>query len=138
MNYCPLSGDNTPQQLSWGHDKEVVAVKEYVKKFKLKHKGMEVFHSGLFIDKQHPYLRASPDRLQVCKCCVEILLEVKSILSKRNLPPHIAAASYLQEVDGKYYLRKETFWYYQIQGQLAIAGSTTHCYLIIYTLKGFW
>ena len=122
MNYCPLSGDNTPQQLSWGHDKEVVAVKEYIKKFKSKHKGMEVFHSGLFIDNQHPYLGASPDRLQVCKCCVKILLEVKSIFSKGNLPPHIAAASYLEEVDGKYYLRKETSWYYQIQGQLAIAG----------------
>ena len=135
MNYCPLSGDNTPQQLSWGHDKEVVAVKGYIKKFNSKHKGMEVFHSGLLIDNQHPYLGASPDRSQVCKCCVKILLEVKSIFSKRNLPPHIAATSYLEDVDGKYYLGKETSWYYQIQGQLAIAG-LTHCYLIIYTLKG--
>ena len=82
MNYCPLSGDNTPQQLSWGHDKEVVAVKGYIKKFNSKHKGMEVFHSGLFIDNQHPYLG------------------VKSIFSKRNLPPHVAAASYPEEVDG--------------------------------------
>ena len=135
MNYCPLSNDNTPQQLVWGHDKEITAVKEYVKKYKSKHGGMEVIESGLFIDEHHPYLGATPDRIQVCKCCVKILLEVKSIFSKRNLPPHIAAASYLEKVHGKYYLKKETSWNYQIQGQLAIAR-LTHCNLIIYTLMG--
>ena len=101
MSNCPLSSDNTPQQLSWGHDKEVVAVKEYIKKCKSKHYGMEVLHSRLFIDSQHPYLRASPYRIQVYKSCVKILLEVKSVFSERNFPPHSAAASYLEEVDGK-------------------------------------
>ena len=28
---------------------------------------MDVFHSGLFIDKQHPYLEASPDRTKFVK-----------------------------------------------------------------------
>lgn len=28
---------------------------------------VDVFHSGLFIDKQHPYLEASPDRTQFVK-----------------------------------------------------------------------
>ena len=135
MNYCPVSDDNTPQQLVWGHNKESTAVKEYVKKYKSKHRDMEVIESGLFIDEHHPYLGATPDRIQLCKCCVKILLEVKSIFSKRNLPPHIAAASYLEKVNGKYYLKKETSWNYQIQGQLAIAR-LTHCNLIIYTLKG--
>lgn len=85
MNYRPLSSDNTPQQLSWGHEKEFVAIKEYIKKCKTKHKGMVVLHSGLSIDKQYPYLGAFPDRIQVCKCCVKILLEVKSIFGKRLL-----------------------------------------------------
>ena len=65
MNYCPLSNDNPPQQLVWGHDNEITAVKEYVKKYKSKHRGMEVTDSGLFIDKNHPYLGATPDRIQV-------------------------------------------------------------------------
>lgn len=82
-------------------------MKEYVKKYKSKHRGMEVIESGLFIDEHHPYLGASPARIQVYKYCVKILLEVKSIFSKRNLPPHIATASYLEKVDGKYYLKKK-------------------------------
>ena len=65
----------------------------------------------------------------------EKLLEVKSIFSKINVPPHIAAASYLEKVNGKYYLKKEISWNYQIQRQLAIAR-LTHCNLLIYTLKG--
>lgn len=59
MNYCPLSEDNTPHQLSWGHEKEVVAIKEYIKKHKTKLKGIEVFQRGLIKDKQYPYLGAS-------------------------------------------------------------------------------
>ena len=59
MNYCPLSEDNTPHQLSWGHEKEVVAIKEYIKKHKTKLKGIEVFQRGLIKDKQYPHLGAS-------------------------------------------------------------------------------
>lgn len=84
MNYCPLSVDSTPHQFSWGHKKEIVAIKEYIKKHRTKQRGLEVFQSGLIVDKQYSYLGASPDRIQVCKCCTKTLLEVKSIFSKRN------------------------------------------------------
>ena len=57
------------------------------------------------------------------------------MFSKRNLPPHIAASEYIIKVNGKYKLKTETRWYYQIQGELA-----TTCLkiadLIIYTNKG--
>ncbi|PFX14312.1 hypothetical protein AWC38_SpisGene21535 [Stylophora pistillata] len=135
MNYCPLSEDSTPYQLSWGHEKEVAAIKEYLKKHRTKHRGLEVFRSGLIVDKQYPYLGASPDRIQVCKCCPKTLLEVKSIFSKRNLQPHVAEAHCLDVVAGKYYVKKETSWNYQMQGQLALAR-LEQCNLIIYTLKG--
>ena len=79
-------------------------MKEYVKKYKSKHRGTEAIESGLFIDEHHPYLGASPDRIQGCICCEKILLGVKSIFRKRNLSPLIAATSYLEKVYGKYYL----------------------------------
>lgn len=134
-NYCPLSEDSTPHQFSWGHEEEVVAIKEYIKKHRTKHRGLEVFQSGLIVDKQYPYMGASPDRIQVCKCCAKTLLEVKSIFSERNLQPHVAAAHCLGIVAGKYYVKKETSWSYQIQGQLALAR-LEQCNLIMYTLKG--
>ena len=87
-------------------EKEDVAIKENNKEHKTKHKSMEVFQCGLFTDKQYPCLRASPGRIQVYKWCVNTLLEVKSILSKRNLQPHVGAAHCLDEVADKYYAKK--------------------------------
>ena len=57
------------------------------------------------------------------------------MFSKINVPPHIEAASYLEKVNGKYYLKKEISCNYQIQRQLAIAR-LTHCNLLTFTLKG--
>ena len=55
--------------------------------------------------------------------------------AKRNLPPHVAAEENLMLVDGKYEIKKETKWNYQIQGLMGITG-IHHCDLVIYTLKG--
>ena len=44
-----------------------------------------------------------------------------SIFGERILQPHVAATHCLDEVAGKYYVKKETTWNYQRQGQLALA-----------------
>ena len=62
-------------------------------------------------------------------------MEIKSLFSKRNLPPHIAASEYIIKVTGEYQLKTETRWYYQIQGELA-ATCLKNADLIIYTNKG--
>ena len=55
--------------------------------------------------------------------------------AKRNLPLHVAAAENLMLVDGKYEIKKETKWNYQIQGLMGITG--IHCCdIVIYILKG--
>lgn len=61
--------------------------------------------------------------------------KVKSMYAKRNLPPHVAAEENLMLVDGKYEIKKETKWNYQIQGLMGKTG-IHHCDLVIYTLKG--
>ena len=38
-------------------------------------------------------------------------------------------------VDGKYEIKKETKWNYQIRGLMGITG-IHHCDLVIYTLRG--
>ena len=64
-------------------------------------------------------------------------MEIKSLFSKGNLPPHIAASEYIIKVNGngKYKLKTETRWYYQIQGELATT-CLKNADLVIYTKKG--
>lgn len=136
MNYCPMEEDCMPEQLIWGHEKEEVALLRYLKKMS-KHKSIFVMPSGLVIHKSLPYLGASPDGIRSCGCCPKkTLVEVKSLYSKRNLLPFVAAQELLNvDSTGKITLKSETKWNYQIQGQMAIS-EIINCDLIIYTNKG--
>ena len=135
LNYCPLPAERTPVQFQWGHDKEQAAIDLYIKKFHKKHQGLCVKNSGLVVNTSWPHLGASPDGIRYCECCGKRVVEIKSLFSKRNLPPHIAASEYITKVNGKYQLKTETRWYYQIQGELATT-CLKNADLIIYTNKG--
>ena len=135
LNYCPLPAERTPVQFQWGHDKEQAAIDLYIKKFHKKNQGLCVKNSGLVVNTSWPHLGASPDGIRYCECCGKRVVEIKSLFSKRNLPPHIAASEYITKVNGKYQLKTETRWYYQIQGELATT-CLKNADLIIYTNKG--
>ena len=90
---------------------------------------------GLVVDPELSHLGTSPDRMRYCKCCGKVVVEVKSLYSKRSLMPRIAAAEYLYKENGSYELKKETCWYYQIQGEMALS-KVKNADLIIYTNKG--
>ena len=135
LNYCPLPPERTPVQFQWGHDKEQAAIDLYIRKCQKKHQGLCVSKSGLVINTSWPHLGASPDGIRYCECCGKRVVEIKSLFSKRNLPPHIAASDYIIKVNGKYQLKTETRWHYQIQGELATT-CLKNADLIIYTNKG--
>ena len=122
-------------QFQWGHDKEQAAIDLYIRKCQKKHQGLCVSKSGLVINTSWPHLGASPDGIRYCECCGKRVVEIKSLFSKRNLPPHIAASDYIIKVNGKYQLKTETRWHYQIQGELATT-CLKNADLIIYTNKG--
>ena len=133
MNYCPMK--NVPEPLEWGHRKEISAAKLYFKKLNHKHCDLLLKESGLVVNPLWPFLGASPDRVQYCKCHPKTLVEIKGLFSKRNLLPAVAAADKLIKTTNGYQLKVETTWYYQIQGQMAITG-VKHTALVIYTNKG--
>jgi len=136
LNYCPLPPERTPAQFQWGHDKAQAAIDLYIKKCQKKHQGLCVCKSGLVINTSWPHLGASPDGIRYCECCGKRVMEIKSLFSKRNLPPHFVASEYIIEVDGiKYQLKTETRWHFQIQEELAATLSKS-ADLIIYTNKG--
>ena len=133
MNYCPM--EHVPEQLEWGHEKEVSATELYLKKISGKHKEVNIVESGIVINPKWPFLGASPDRIRYCKCHGKTLVECKSLFSKRNLLPGIAASEKLVKTTKGFKLKEKTSWYYQIQGQMFITG-VRHTDLVIYTNKG--
>ena len=116
MNYCPM--ENIPEQLEWGHQKEIAASELYFKKLSSKHQELSVPESGLVIINQRwPFLGASPDRIRSCKCHGKTLVECKSLFSKRNLLPGIAASEKLIKTTKGFQLKEEAAWYYQIRAR---------------------
>lgn len=127
--------EHVPEQLEWGHEKEVSATELYLKKISGKHKEVNIVESGFVINPKWPFLGASPDRIRYCKCHGKTLVECKSLFSKRNLLPGIAASEKFDKTTKGFKLKEETSWYYQIQGQMFITG-VRHTDLVIYTNKG--
>ena len=122
LNYCPLPLEKQPAQFQWGHEKETSTIDLYIKKFQKKHKRWCVKRSGLVVNVSWLHLGASPDGIRYCEYCGKRILEVKSLFSKRSLPPHIAASEYIFKDSGRYFLKTQTRWYYQIQGELSTSG----------------
>ena len=133
MNYCPM--EHVPEQLQWGHEKEIAASDLYLKKNSKKHNEVRLIESGLIINQKWPFLGASPDRIRRCKCHGKTLVECKSLFAKRNLLPGVAASDKLFKTTTGFKLKEETSWYYQIQGQMGISGIHATD-LVIYTNKG--
>ena len=113
----------------------------YLKKMKkqLKH-NIQVYESGLIVNPTFPYLGASPDGKVVDKS-VDVpygLLEIKCPFKYRNKCPTSAADETdfcLEKYGDTLRLKRDHIYFYQIQGQMAIAG-LTWCDFVVYTLMG--
>lgn len=90
MNYCPR--EHIPEQLEWVHEREISVSELYFKQLSSKHQELTVVESRLVINRKWPFLGVSPDRIRFCKCHGKTLVECKSLFSKRNLLPGIAAS----------------------------------------------
>ena len=135
MNYCLM--EHIPEQLEWGHQKEIAAKELYFKKPSFEHLELTVAASGLVFNQTWPFLGASQDRIHSCNCHGKTLVECKSLFSKRNLLPGIAPSENLIKTTKGFQVTEKTYWYYQIQGQIAITG-IHHTDLVIYTNKSSW
>ena len=78
-----LNGDSLnkysklPAQIKHGKSFENEARKEYKKMMMRTHKKCNIAPSGLVINKQRPFLAASPDDIRTCKCCRTVAVEYK-------------------------------------------------------------
>ncbi len=124
---CLLQTNVTSDALKWGRENEPVARDLYIKNQKSKHSKFEVKECGLFLDKEYPYLGASPDALVSCFCHGEGLLEIKCPWTYRNY----TASKFAEQSDTfllsaknskKLHLDKKHSYYYQIQLQMRCTG----------------
>ncbi|KAJ1519113.1 hypothetical protein ONE63_011354 [Megalurothrips usitatus] len=104
-------------------------------KEKLRESGVNVEDCGLFIDRQLPFLGASPDGL----IAEDTILEIKSPGEKARAFPSAKEAiqsktkDYLSvNEDGELRLKKNHDFYFQIQGQLHITGRSK-CMFHVYS-----
>ncbi len=106
--------------------------KSAIRKFQDTHH-KEVTPCGLFVDPQVPFLGASPDG---CTDGGESLIEMKCpfrakdsmIVPGKNIP------FLVRDDTGKFVLKKNHNYSYQVQGQLGIAKKKK-CYFVVFTLK---
>ncbi|CAG9763511.1 unnamed protein product [Ceutorhynchus assimilis] len=114
----------------YGNDSEARAIAEFEDKYKVK-----ISQCGLFIDKKNYYLGASPDGL----IGDTQLMEVKCPYSICNMNPAEAIKekklAFAEFVDNEFHLKRNHNYYYQIQGQLAIADKQM-CYFVVWSPHG--
>ena len=118
-------------QFQYGLEMESEAIKLIQNKLKIK-----VEPVGLIIDRNHPYLAASPDGI----IGSEGIIEIKSPSSVAHLTPTQALDKNqrIRTIFSRHNINKMNTnhdYYYQVQGQLHISGRK-YCIFILYTQKG--
>ena len=117
--------------LKYGKSREEWAIKSLEKKHSIK-----VGKCGFFVDNNIPYLGATPDGIidneyiVEVKCAAISCNSIKEAVNNKKI-------KYLKflENENKYQLKRNSDYFYQVQGQLHIA-KRQYCYFVVYIPKG--
>lgn len=138
LSYRPsINNEHT----KWGKTHEAAARRKYMLHMRSQHHGhVQVHKCGLVLDKEMPFLAASPDGLVHCSHCqpVQGLLEVKCPSVHKNKTPEEACSDSdfcCQLIDGHVRLKENHNYFFQVQGQMGVSGKLW-CDFVIWTLKG--
>ena len=104
-----------------GQKHESAAIKAYEASMKGRHVNFQVKKCGLFINREHSFLHATPDFLVSCDCCGSGCGEVKCpiVIIDGNFDEYVKhKGSCLEKVDGNLQLKKSHNYYFQVQQQL--------------------
>ena len=127
--------------VSYGRNREGIAKEKYIKKMeKNKKHVITLFDTGLCVNPSFPHLGATPDGRVLDRSVATPLgiLEIKCPCKFRDFLPEDASSHRdfcLQMVNNKLMLKENHPYYYQVQGQMAIA-QVEWCDFAVYTTKG--
>lgn len=110
------------------------AIKGYEVEIKKRHVNFKLKRCGVIINKEQPFIHATPDFLTFCDCCGLGCGEVKCPYSIENCDfnSYIEKKSSCLEKDGEGLLRlkREHNYYYQVQQQL-FTTEYKHCDFVV-------
>jgi hypothetical protein len=115
-------------QIQRGHAAEREAANKLIELLHKTHMNIHVTECGLYLSVERSYLGASPDGVVTCECCQPTLLEIKC--------PTLELDS-LTYLDNNKQLKKNTSYYGQVQGQMAITG-IHKTYFFVYCSDSVW
>ncbi|PFX11550.1 Inhibitor of growth protein 5 [Stylophora pistillata] len=101
------------------------------------HKDFQVKYCGMLVDKEHPWLHATPDFMASCSCCGDGCGEVKCPYGIENgdFETYISKkTSCLEKVNGELRLKKNHQYYYQVQQQLNIT-KLKYCDFVVFAFN---
>ena len=84
----------------------------YKKVMTQEHTNCTVSDYGMYIFDTYPFISASPDLLIECKLLID------------KAPNIEYYGSHMEEIDGVKYIRKQSPYFFQMQGQKAVTGRT--------------
>ena len=122
----PESCQFSSKATQWGCKHEKTAIETYTNQQKPLHSGFSVCCSGFVIDPSYPHMGASPDGVVMCNCCGRGVLEVKcpfSCTDKMFLEATSELGFFLENCAGKFSLKKDHAYYYQIQVQMKFCST---------------
>lgn len=110
------------------------AIKAYTEHMKTRHTKFEVKRCGLFVNKDYPFLHATPDFLMSCDCCGLGCGEVKCPICIQNGDFEkyvLEKSSCLEKVNDTYALKRKHNYYYQVQQQLFTLSDRKFCDFVV-------
>ncbi len=125
--------------LKYGRAMEENAVNEFYNQLSKSHRNAKLLECGLFLDRDNPYIGASPDRMVTCEYCPNACLEVKCPYSINYTSPGDPSVHlpYLKQIDGNVTLNDRHKYYTQCQMQMAVTGCSL-CYFFVWTQHSFF
>ena len=114
---------------------EIHAKQCYLYLMKPNHKKLKSEEQGLIVMSGKPFIAASPDLKVSCECYGEGLVEIECSYSIKESIPSADNLTYLQIVDGTTILKRNSDYFYQVQGQMAVTKlSKTNFF--VFTIHG--
>ena len=109
----------------------------YKRVMRSSHKQFQVDETGLHVNKEKPFIAASPDLIVSCKCCGKGVCEIKCPLSCKSEQPNADNYSHLCIVNETLSLKRSSEYYFQVMCQMACT-STHYCDFFVYSPFGYF
>lgn len=125
--------------ITHGCEHEGLAISAYEQAMKEKHINFKIEKCGIFINKEYPWLHATPDFLCSCDCCGEGCGEVKCpfCIDNCDFENYVTKSSACLKKDnfGEFCIKRDHAYYYQTQQQL-FTVKRNYCDFVVCAFDG--